>query len=119
MEIRQCRISVKSGESYHKVETIKAVSPTVSGNDKSGESYRKWKLFRLRTINAAYCYVSRQEENMEQKRLNLYLVSMKYIRALAKADEHVMSVSPQISKEKRPFIGIIVICGTEKYCVQN
>lgn len=46
---------------------------------------------------------------MKQKHLNLYLVDIKYIRDLAKADEHVMSVSPQISKEKRPFIGIIVI----------
>ncbi len=25
--------------------------------------------------------------------------------------------SPQISKEKRPFVGIIIVCGTEKYCV--
>lgn len=33
---------------------------------------------------------------MEQKRLNLYLIDMKYIRNLAKADSHVMSVSPQI-----------------------
>ena len=32
IEIRLYRISVKSGESYHKVETIKAVSPTESGN---------------------------------------------------------------------------------------
>lgn len=42
---------------------------------------------------------------------------MKYIRDLAKADDHVMSVSPQISKDKRPFIGIIIVCGTKKYCV--
>jgi len=52
IEIRLYRISVKSGESYHKVETIKAVSPTVSGSDKSGESYRKWKPFRLRLYAA-------------------------------------------------------------------
>lgn len=54
---------------------------------------------------------------MKQKRLNLYLIDMKYIRDLAKADDHVMSVSPQISKERRPFIGIIVICGIKKYCI--
>lgn len=54
---------------------------------------------------------------MKQNRLNLYLIDIKYIRDLAKADNHVMSVSPQIAKEKRPFVGIIVICGTEKYCV--
>ena len=45
IEIRLYRISVKSGESYHKVETIKAVSPTESGTYKSGESYRKWNRF--------------------------------------------------------------------------
>lgn len=33
---------------------------------------------------------------MKQNRLNLYLIDMKYIRDLAKADDHVMSVSPQI-----------------------
>ncbi|EET58647.1 hypothetical protein BRYFOR_09375 [Marvinbryantia formatexigens DSM 14469] len=54
---------------------------------------------------------------MKQNRLNLYLIDMKYIRDLSKADNHVMSVSPQISKEKRPFVGIIIICGTEQYCV--
>ena len=53
---------------------------------------------------------------MKQNRLNLYLIDMKYIRNLAKADNHVMSVSPQIAKEKRPFVGIILICGIQKYC---
>ena len=54
---------------------------------------------------------------MEQKRLNLYLIDMKYIRNLAKADDHVMSVSPQAGKETRSFVGIIIVCGTLKYCV--
>ena len=54
---------------------------------------------------------------MEQKRLNLYLIDMKYIRNLAKADDYVMSVSPQAGKETRPFVGIIIVCGTMKYCV--
>ena len=54
---------------------------------------------------------------MEQKRLNLYLIDMKYIRNLAKADDHVMSVSPQAGKETRPFVGIVIVCGTRKYCV--
>ena len=40
----------------------------------------------------------------EQKRLNLYLIDMKYIRNLAKTDDHVMSVSPQTGKETRPFV---------------
>lgn len=54
---------------------------------------------------------------MQQKRLNLYLIDLKYIRNLAHADDHVMSISPQINKESRPFVGIIVICGNKKYCV--
>ena len=54
---------------------------------------------------------------MEQKRLNLYLIDMKYIRNLAWADNHVMSVSPQAGKETRPFVGIVVVCGTKEYCI--
>ncbi len=54
---------------------------------------------------------------MEQKRLNLYLIAIKYIRNLAKVDDHVMSVSPQVGKETSPFVGIVIICGTKKYCV--
>ena len=54
---------------------------------------------------------------MKQKRLNLYLIDMKYIRNLAKADDHVMSVSPQAGKETRPFVGIVIVCGTGKYCI--
>ena len=54
---------------------------------------------------------------MKQQRLSLYLVDMKYIRNLAHADDHVMSVSPQIGKSTRPFIGVIVICDSKEYCV--
>ena len=54
---------------------------------------------------------------MEQKRLNLYLIDTKYIRNLAQADDRVMSVSPQIEKETRPFVGIIIVCGEQKYCI--
>ena len=42
---------------------------------------------------------------------------MKYIRNLAKADDHVMSVSPQAGKKTRPFVGIVVVCGTKEYCI--
>ena len=35
---------------------------------------------------------------MNQPRLSLYLVDMKYIRNLVHADDHVMSVSPQVGK---------------------
>lgn len=38
---------------------------------------------------------------MDQKRLNLYLIDIKYVRNLAKADDHVMSISPQTGKERR------------------
>lgn len=42
---------------------------------------------------------------------------MKYIRDLHHADDRVQSVSPQIHKSNRPFVGIIVICNNQKYCV--
>ena len=54
---------------------------------------------------------------MKQEQLRLYKVDIKYIRDLSKADDNVPSVSPQIQKDTRPFIGIIVICGDKKYCV--
>ena len=54
---------------------------------------------------------------MNQPRLSLYLVDIKYIRNLAHADDLVMSVSPQIGKSNRPFIGVIVICDDKQYCV--
>ena len=40
-----------------------------------------------------------------------------YIRDLHNADDRVQSVSPQIHKSNRPFVGIVVICGEHKYCV--
>ena len=54
---------------------------------------------------------------MQKKRLNLYTLDMKYVRDLAKADDKVMSVSPQEHKENRPFVGIIVILDNKKYCI--
>lgn len=54
---------------------------------------------------------------MEQERLNLYFMDMKYIRTLHKIDDRVQSVSPQIHKSNRPFVGIVVVCGGHKYCV--
>ena len=44
-------------------------------------------------------------------------MDMKYIRDLHKADDRVQSVSPQIHKSNRPFVGIVVICDEHKYCV--
>lgn len=42
---------------------------------------------------------------------------MKYVRDLSKSDDKVMSVSPQESKENRPFVGIVVVMNDKKYCV--
>ena len=54
---------------------------------------------------------------MKQQRLSLYTIDLKYIRNLAKADDNVLSISPQVGKSTRPFIGIIVICDEKQYCV--
>lgn len=42
---------------------------------------------------------------MKQKRLNLYLIDMNYIRNLHRADDKVSSVSPQIGKQHRTYVG--------------
>ena len=54
---------------------------------------------------------------MKQSRLSMYTVNIKCIRNLARVDDNVFSISPQIGKSSRPFIGIIVICGEKQYCV--
>lgn len=54
---------------------------------------------------------------MQNKHLRLYNINIKYIRDLSNTDDKVLSVSPQIGKEKRPLVGIIVICGEKEYCV--
>ena len=54
---------------------------------------------------------------MKQERLNLYFLDMKYVRDLHNADDKVQSVLPQIHKENRLFVGIIVVCDDHKYCV--
>lgn len=54
---------------------------------------------------------------MKQQRLNLYTIDLKYIRNLANTDDNVMSISPQIGKSTRPFIGIIVLCNNKQYCI--
>lgn len=45
-----------------------------------------------------------------QEKLQLYYMDMKYVRDLHRADDRVQSVSPQIHKSKRPFVGVVVIC---------
>ncbi|MCD8065749.1 MAG: type III toxin-antitoxin system ToxN/AbiQ family toxin [Oscillospiraceae bacterium] len=96
------------------MEPIKAVSPTVSGAYKSSESYCEWNLLRAAFHTQP---VFLKGIAMKQNRLKLYLIDIKYIRALARVDDRVMSVSPQIHKDTRPFVGIVIICGSKKYCV--
>ena len=52
-----------------------------------------------------------------QTDFKLYKVDMKYIRNLHNIDEKVLSVSPQSGKENRVFVGILILCGTKKYCI--
>lgn len=50
------------------------------------------------------------------KQLKFYYVNMKYIRNLAKNDDKVFSVSPQIGKQDRPFVGILLMINGKQYC---
>ena len=90
-----------------------------SGNDKSGESYRVVPSIKVELILG--CVFSTAHFfgglPMKQARLNLYTINLKYIRAIAKMDDNVMSISPQVGKSTRPFIGIIVMCNDIQYCV--
>ena len=54
---------------------------------------------------------------LNEPRLRLYTIDMKYVRNLAKTDDNVMSVSPQSGKAIRPFVGIIVLVNGRKYCI--
>jgi len=54
---------------------------------------------------------------MRQERLNLYRIDMKYIRNLHNVDNRVSSVSPQIGKQHRIYVGIVVICNERKYLI--
>ena len=44
-------------------------------------------------------------------------MDMKYVRDLHKIDDRVQSVSPQIHKSNRPFVGVVVICENQQYCI--
>lgn len=52
-----------------------------------------------------------------KKRLKLYRVNLKYIRMLHQIDSHVPSISPQIGKQNRPFLGVIIMINGAKYCI--
>lgn len=51
------------------------------------------------------------------QRLKLYHIDMKYIRDLHRADDKVPSVSPQIGKSKRVFLGIFNVGDNRNYVV--
>ncbi len=51
------------------------------------------------------------------KRFKLYNVNIKYIRNLHNVDDNVPSVSPQIGKQARPFLGIIILINGSKFCI--
>lgn len=42
---------------------------------------------------------------------------MKYIRNLHNADNRVSSVSPQIGKQHRIYLGIVIVCNGKKYLI--
>lgn len=54
---------------------------------------------------------------MKQERLNLYRIDIKYIRTLFHIDNRVSSVSPQIGKHHRIYVGIVIICNKRKYLI--
>ena len=54
---------------------------------------------------------------MSHLSLDVYRIDIKYIRNLHNIDDRVLSVSPQIGKDERPFLGIIIICNEHKYCI--
>ncbi len=51
------------------------------------------------------------------RRFKLYSVNIKYMRNLHNIDDNVPSVSPQIGKQKRPFLGIVVLVNGSKFCI--
>lgn len=49
-------------------------------------------------------------------RLFLYEVDLKYNRNLANHDDNVLSISPQVGKENRPYVGVLVLINGKQYC---
>lgn len=105
--------SCKSSEAYWMVYDHR------SGSGNSGESYREG--FVPTKVEVAGLFFGAAlfilEASMKQERLSVYTVNLKYIRNLHNADDNVFSISPQVGKANRPFVGIIVICDDKQYCV--
>lgn len=53
----------------------------------------------------------------DNTKLKLYTVDMKYVRDLHNSDDKVPSVSPQIGKDERPFVGVVAMVNGRKYCI--
>lgn len=51
------------------------------------------------------------------KQLKLFHIDMKYIRDLHKADDKVLSVSPQIGKSNRVFLGVFNVGNNRNYAI--
>lgn len=55
---------------------------------------------------------------MRQEQLSFYTVNMKLIRNMHnQGDKRVFSVSPQIGKDNRPFVGLVVVLDKRQYCI--
>lgn len=54
---------------------------------------------------------------MNQPRLHLYTIDMKYVRNLSNANRNVMSTAPQAGKSNRPFVGILILLNNKQYCI--
>ena len=50
-------------------------------------------------------------------KLHLYRVDVDYVRALRKVDRNVEDNSPENNKDKRAYVGVVIICDNNKYCV--
>ena len=89
----------------------------------SGESYRisgtDKRVFRC----DGYYQEAMQQHSLlcyggiMSKRFKLYNVNIKYIRNLHNVDDNVPSVSPQIGKQARPFLGIVVLVNSSNFCI--
>ena len=92
-------------EPYHikQVGTLSDGNPT-GKKELSGLLLLKWPVIIL-------------TEDCVVKELDFYYIDLKYIRDLAKADDNVMSISPQRGKQNRPFVGVVVIMNSRKYCI--
>ena len=51
------------------------------------------------------------------EKLKLYQIDMKYVRDLHNADDRVESVSPQIGKANRVFVGVVIVHNDRQYCI--